>query len=826
MKKQLCWLFLLTPLLVSAQGTRTDYDRANGFREKFRGLVLNERVAPNWIGNSEKFWYLRQEPDGKSMFMLVDPLGSTKKKPAFDHQKLAAFLTTFTGKPVDPTKLPFSRIDFTSDLKKLRLKLDQKTIEVDLTTYEGKETQVDVAVNRLNALSPEEPPRGNRSAEESSIKFVNQSTEVLVVNWLNDGKPVEYRRIKVGEEWETNTFSGHSWLINRLNGDDLAIYVTDKKPGVAFLDGKRVPASPRRSRGTESPDGKWRIAYKNDNLVLVNAASKEEKSVTTNGTKANSYNGRVWWSPDSKHVAVYQSEPGDDHPLNIVVTTPKDQFQPRLMTQQYLKPGDKLPKPRIRIVDVETEKVTEVDDALYMNPFDLSGERWLNNDQFIFRYNQRGHQVMRLIGVNAKSGEAKAIINEEAKTFIDWNYKSVYEILPSGKQSVWMSERSGWCHLYLQNLETGTATPITKGDWVVRGVTQVDEFKKQIWFTASGLTAGEDPYHVHACRINFDGTGFTRLTGADGSHSIEFSPNKKVIFDTYSRADLAPTFEVRSADSGKKLVDVEQADISGLVKAGFKVPQRFVAKARDGVTDIYGLVYLPTTFDSTKKYPVVEDIYAGPHGSFVPKTFHTFAGGMSLAELGFIVVRIDGMGTSNRSKAFHDVCYKNIVDAGFPDRILWMKAAAQKWTQMDLDRVGIYGTSAGGQNALHAVLTQGSFYKAAVADCGCYDNRMDKMWWNEQWMGWPVGPHYEAQSGPVLAKNLTGKLLLMVGELDTNVDPASTYQVVDALQKADKDFEFVVVMNNGHGAIGNPYARRRFQDFFVRSLLGVEPRGN
>ncbi len=739
--KQLSCLVLFLPLIVTAQGTKADYERATGIREHFRGLTLNERITPNWIQSSERFWYVRQGVGGTKTFMIVDP-STGSKKPAFDHTKIADVVTKLTGKAAEADKLPFTRIDFNSDLSVVRIKLGEKIYEVDFKTYESKE------------FSGEFPP---------------------------DPRPVA--------------------------------------PGQQQQQGP-----PRRGRTMDSPDGKWRIVFKNDNLVLVSVESKVEKEVTTDGTKANSYNGRAWWSPDSKHVAVYQSEPADDHPLNIVVTTPKDQFQPRLTTQQYLKPGDKVAKPRLRILDVDSGKVTPVDEALYANPFGLDNERWLSNNQFAFRYNQRGHQVMRYIGVDANSGVAKAIISEEAKTFIDWNYKSYFEVLPDNKRAIWMSERSGWCHLYMYDLETGASNPITKGDWVVRRIVKVDNAKNQVWFMASGQTAGEDPYHLHYCRVNLDGTGFVRLTTGDGTHAVEMSPDNKVIFDTFSRADMAPTTEVRSADTGKKLVDVEKADTSALLGAGFKVPQRFVSKARDGVTDIWGLVYLPTNFDPSKKYPVVEDIYAGPQGSFVPKAFHTTAGGMTLAELGFIVVRIDGLGTNDRSKAFHDVCWKNLVDAGFPDRILWMKAAAQKWTQMDLSRVGIYGTSAGGQNALDAVLTHGEFYKVAMADCGCYDNRMDKMWWNEQWMGYPIGPHYEAQSGRTLAPNLTGKLLMMVGEEDNNVDPASTYQVIDALEKADKDFDFVVIPNNGHGAIGSPYARRRFYDFMVRNLLGVEPR--
>jgi dipeptidyl aminopeptidase/acylaminoacyl peptidase len=249
-----------------------------------------------------------------------------------------------------------------------------------------------------------------------------------------------------------------------------------------------------------------------------------------------------------------------------------------------------------------------------------------------------------------------------------------------------------------------------------------------------------------------------------------------------------------------------------------------VAKGRDGKTDVYGVIFRPTRFDPARKYPVIEEIYAGPQGAFVPKSFRAYHKAQSVAELGFIVVKIDGMGTSHRSKRFHDVCWKNLADSGFPDRILWIRAAAEQRPYMDLTRVGIYGGSAGGQSALRALLGHGDFYQVAVADCGCHDNRMDKIWWNELWMGWPVGPHYAEQSNVTQAHKLQGKLLLIVGGKDRNVDPASTMQVVDALIKADKDFDLLVIPGTGHGAAETPYGNRRRQDFFVRHLLGVEPR--
>jgi len=427
----------------------------------------------------------------------------------------------------------------------------------------------------------------------------------------------------------------------------------------------------------------------------------------------------------------------------------------------------------------------------------------------------------------AESGVVKPIINEESKTFIDYSGKMFRQDIEATGEIVWMSERDGWNHLYLIDGKTGTVkNPITRGEWVVRGVDRVDPEKRQVWFRAGGIHPEQDPYYIHYARVDFDGTGLTLLTKGDGTHSISYSPDGRFYLDSYSRVDMPPVTELRRTADGALVCEVERADWDALLQMGWQIPERFVAKGRDGKTDIYGVIFRPTTFDPQKKYPVIENIYAGPQGSFTPKAFRPFFGHQELAELGFIVVQMDGMGTSHRSKAFHDVCCKNLADSGFPDRILWLKAAAAKYPYMDLSRVGIYGGSAGGQSSTAALLWHPEFYKVAVSDCGCHDNRVDKIWWNEQWMGWPIGPHYAEQSNVTNAHKLQGKLLLTVGELDRNVDPASTMQVVNALIKANKDFDLLVIPGGGHGAGESPYGKRRRMDFFVRHLLGVEPRAS
>jgi dipeptidyl aminopeptidase/acylaminoacyl peptidase len=579
-------------------------------------------------------------------------------------------------------------------------------------------------------------------------------------------------------------------------------------------------------RSENSPDGAWTVSTRDFNLTLRNRQSGEEFALTSDGTRDNYYESGVFWSPDSSRLVALRTTPAQQHTIHFVESSPRDQLQPKLHSFDYLKPGDRIAQSKPCLLEVAARKQIPVTDELFANPWSLGDIRWdADSGRFTLLYNQRGHQVLRIVAVAGDSGEAGTIVEETSPSFIDYSSKQFVHYADKTHEIIWASERDGWNHLYLYDAASGSVkNQITRGSWLVRGVERVDEESRQIWFRAGGIYPEQDPYYVHFCRINFDGSGLVVLTAGNGTHEIDFSPDRRFFIDTYSRVDLPPVSELRKADDGSLVCKLEEADWSPLLATGWKTPERFVAKGRDETTDIYGVIFQPTNFDPAKKYPVIEQIYAGPQGAFVPKRFSSYHGPQALAELGFIVVQIDGMGTNWRSKAFHDVCWKNLGDAGLPDRIAWLKKAAETRPWMDLSRVGIYGGSAGGQNAAGAILTQGDFYKVAVADCGCHDNRMDKIWWNEQWMGWPIGPHYEEQSNVTLAKNLRGKLMLIVGELDRNVDPASTMQVAGALVRANKDFDLVIIPGAGHGAAGTPYGQRRQRDFFVRHLLGVEPR--
>ena len=775
--------------------------------------VYRDRVDPNWIENTPRFWYRNNLPGGKREFVLVDMEKGTR----------------------DPTFDPAAA----------------------------------GIASRNDRLPAEKTPRPSRNnGPETDVTFANDTAEDVQLFWSDpSGNRQPFGAVAAGERRSQHTFAGHVWLAVGRDGSVLAVFEAAEDPALAVIDGKggSDDARPRfgrqrrrrdndnsqgpdRPRG-RSPDGRWEVFARDHDLWLRELSSKQEHRLSHDGSAAETY-GRdryrdravelspdranplasgppeVFWSPDSRRLVAMRTHVVPGRTVYLVESSPRDQVQPKLQSYPYLKPGDELPVQTPRLFDVEKKSEVPISpNDLWPNPWDVGRLRWTkDSSRFTFLYNQRGHQVLRLIEVDAASGAARPIVEEKSPTFIDYSGKFFCEILDPTREVVWMSERDGWNHLYLFDANTGAVkSQITRGEWVVRGVERVDAENRQVWFRAGGVNAGEDPYQQHLCRANFDGSGFVVLTQGDGDHTTEFSPDRKFFLDTWSRVDKPPVTELRRSADGSLVCRLEEADVSELTSSEFRPPERFVAKARDGVTDIYGVIHRPRSFDPSHKYPVIESIYAGPQAAFVPKSFRARYQQQRLADRGFIVVQVDGMGTSWRSKKFHDVCWKNLGDAGLPDRIAWMKAAAQKHPEMDLSRVGVYGGSAGGQNALGALLFHGDFYDAAVADCGCHDNRMDKVWWNEQWMGWPVGPEYAASSNVTHAAKLQGKLLLIVGELDRNVDPASTMQVVDALVRADKDFDLLVVPGAGHGAGSSPYGRRRTEEFFVHHLLSPTP---
>jgi dipeptidyl aminopeptidase/acylaminoacyl peptidase len=605
-----------------------------------------------------------------------------------------------------------------------------------------------------------------------------------------------------------------------------------RRTGFDRLDDKRWADF---STDSLSPDKQW-VAYVRDGNVYVRAAGDQSGgkpnggggdvnafAFTTDGDTAKPY-GHLAWSPDSKYIVGYHINPVKDSAVYYVLSSVAGTTRGQLRQRPYKQPGDPFTTFEMFVFKLDGRQKLAVNTPVV----DFFGApelhwRWPDSRYFTFERVERGHQRFRVIEVDAQTGQTRTVFDETTTTFI-YEQRLFTHYLPETDEMLMTSEKDGWHHLYLVDLATGhQKNEITKGNWVVREIDSIDAKKREIWFTACGMNADEDPYYIHYYRIGFDGQHLVDLTPVRANHIVTFSPDRIYYLDAYSEINVPTVTELHRTADGKKIMEVERADDSLYLAAGLRLPEPFHAKGRDGVTDIWGIVVRPADFDPGKKYPVIENIYAGPQDAFVPKDFTGRYGEMqSIAQLGFIVVQIDGMGTANRSKAFHDVCWKNLADAGFPDRILWIKALAVKYPYVDTTRVGLYGTSAGGQNSLGGLLFHGDFYKAAVSSCGCHDNRIDKQWWNEQWMGYPVGKHYDDQSNVTNARKLRGDLLLMVGEADNNVPPESTYRVADALIKAGKTFEFLPLPGFDH-TDGGPYGRIERRDFFVRHLLGVEP---
>lgn len=628
-------------------------------------------------------------------------------------------------------------------------------------------------------------------------------------------------------------YAGQRWQCE-LTGPNCSMMPDSRRPK-AFGVVRDLRAAGDNS-AKSSPDERYQAQVKEYNL-LITAQGGELILQTDNGTADHFYDAEsIQWAPDSSALVVMRVKPGEARMINRVLAVPSDQLEPKVITQLYPKPGDAVDIDQPVLVRLTDKAVVDIPNTLFGAPYRLDSLVWQqDSSSFSFRYIERGHQRMRIIRVETATAKVSALVTEDSPTFVNM-WAAFHQPLQQAEQGVvWLSERDGCAHLYRTDRSGKAHLQLTRGNWRVRQVLAIDESANQIWFTGSGYYPEQDPYYEQLFRVNLDGSNFTALTERNAHHEVELSPDRQHYIVRYSRVDLPYVAQLHRASDGALLRTLANADISRLKAAGFRPAEPFVAKGRDGVTDIWGLLVKPHNFDPAKRYPVIENIYAGPHDSFVPKSFWPFGfhsggdkviGMQALADLGFIVVQIDGMGTANRSKAFHDVAWQDLVDSGFPDRILWHQAVAKQFAWYNIDvGMGIYGASAGGQSTVAALLLYPEFYKVGVAYAGCYDNRMDKISWNEQWLGYPVGPQYAASSVVEQAHLLKGQLLIINGEQDSNVDPASTMQLVDALIRAEKDFDLLIVPGGEHsvGRSSGPirYVQRRQFDFFIRHLQGV-----
>lgn len=695
---------------------------------------------------------------------------------------------------------------------------------VDPSTRKVKTEIVDVdaATGNLTIRDPkaaDQPPEGSAvlssrydvrsgrgSDTETELVFTNHTDQIVRLFWIDaNGGERAYGTVAPGQTRAQHTFVGHAW---RITGEQDEFYGTIIGVGLSLQVDIREKLERREARRTQRrplpPDQNWK------KLPAIDALLKQGVELRF-----------PEYSPDGKVFVAWKFTPGENGQVHRVESSPEQGGRARLHSQVYPLPGDRLDHYELIACEPETGGLLTVD--LPVIDFGRPQTRWRGSHELIVEKVDRGHQRFRVFVIDPLTAAIRTPIDETSATFIWTNHGPslrTVTYLNEFDAVIYATESSGWRHLEWVDLSGNEpARSITKGEYLVRGILHVDEAEKKLDLVVGALHADQDPYHRHLIRVDLDGENLTVLTHANGDHDGQFSPNREYVVTTRSRVDSPPVHELVRTSDGKVLATLATAERLGNDRSKHRLPTVFKAKGRDGETDIWGIICFPEQYDpqSTKRYPVIEAIYAGPHNSHVPKKYRAASWHAELTSLGFIVVQIDGMGTANRSKAFHDVCWQNLKDAGFPDRIAWMKAAAKEFPAMDLERVGIYGTSAGGQNACGALLFHGDFYKAAMAACGCHDNRMDKASWNEQWMGYPVGDHYAASSNIDNAQRLQGDLLLLVGELDSNVPPESTLRLVDALIKADKNFDFLMIPGLGHSD-GGTYGRQKTRSFFVEKL--------
>jgi dipeptidyl-peptidase 4 len=605
-----------------------------------------------------------------------------------------------------------------------------------------------------------------------------------------------------------------------------------------------------------SPDRKWE-AFVRDYNVFVRPRNMAADTVrlTNDGVQFWSYGlgeptpqerlqptmrprrPQIKWAPDSRHLIVQRTDARGVAAMPYISYTSQ---RPRAFSQPYALPGDSvIPKPGFAILDREskTNVRVQLDPAPATASWNLSprDSAWNAASSRVYLTSlTRGSKVATLHEVDATTGAVRRLAADSARTFVELGNPvdptPVY-VAEDGESLFW-SERDGWGHLYRYAADGTLKNRLTEGPWQVGTIVAVDEKAKRVWFTARGREPGVFLYYAQLYAVNFDGTGLTRLTSEDAEHRVQVSPNGRWIIDTYSRVETPPITVLRDAATGRIVQRLEAADASQLAQLGFKGARVFSAKARDGITDLYGVMYLPSTLDTARRYPIISNIYPGPQVGSVGAWNYKAAGeAAALAELGFVVVQIDHMGTPLRSKAFHDNYYGNFGDNGLPDHIAVIKQLASRHSFVDIERVGIFGHSGGGFASTDAILRYPDFFKVAVSGAGNHDNRSYNIYWAEKYQGLlrrdtvRRTDNFAPEANASLAANLKGHLLLMHGDMDDNVHPAMTIQVVDALIKANRSFDLIMAPNRAH-SLNEPYFIRRRWDYFVQHLLHALPPDN
>ncbi len=749
-----------------------DYHRAELLlRWHTSSLVAGGAVSPNWILDTDRFWYRNNNGAGHE-FTFVDP-ATNAKRPLFDHYRLAAALSMAADTSYVPEKLPFETFEFVErDESRIEFTAAKKRFECDIRQY-----QCEVGDTLPDARSFVESP---------------------------------------DERWEAFVM-------------DHNVYIRSAAARAGNGEAEDAPAVDTIQLTTDGEEfNGYGLNYPRPNQV-------KNKTPRRPG---------VHWSPDSKKLLVQRTDQRDVEHHHYVSYTPQRTVH---YSQPYALPGDSVvPLPAFHVLDL-TATLAEagasppapanvrVELEPRPNRLNLGGSQvdslWSADSRHVYvSWETRASKSNHLAQVDAATGEFTIIAGDSSKTFVETSQRNPtsWFVSETTDDAFWWSERDGWAHIWRFSKDGSVKNQVTSGPWAVGAIWHVDEAARRIYFTAYGREEGI-PYYGRLYRVDYDGNGLALVAGEVGNHRISVSPSGRFFVDSYSTIGDPPVSLLRRLDGGGVVRTLEEADASKLEEVGWRPPEVFSVKARDGVTDIYGLIYFPDDVDESRLYPVIDHIYPGPQvGSVGSWMFKAGGEDFALAKLGFVVVQLDHMGTPHRSKAFHDIYYGDFNDNGLPDHVTAIKQLAARYPFMDLDRVGIYGHSGGGFASTDAMMKYPDFFKVAVSGAGNHDNASYNIYWAEKYQGLLVKDsasgdnNFTEEANKSHVAKLQGKLLLMHGDMDDNVHPAMTVQLIDELTKANKDYDLVWAPDRAHG-LNEPYFVRRRWDYFVRHLLGAEP---
>ncbi|MEY2648384.1 MAG: hypothetical protein RL282_1097 [Bacteroidota bacterium] len=800
MKWLLQFLLVLLSFTVNAQFTahqKANYELAARFSpKKLEKMIFSTAVDPHWMKTGNKFWYTYETTSGKKWY-IVDPVKLTKT-PMFDNDKLAAAITRIVKDPFDGKHMSLDNLKFVKEEQWI-------SFEVKSTAEETKKDTT---------------KKATAAKEKKTFYFeYNIASDSLV-------ELTDFKKPKAKPSW-ANQSPDQKWVVYAKNFNLYRMDSANLRKAIANEDDTTIVEEKLTEDGIENYG--YGESYGETNVEKT-ANRKKRKSVF------------VMWSPDAKYFTIVRTDSRNVKDLWVINSIAEP--RPTLETYKYHMPGEKeAPQRELMVFEMASKKMTKINTSLFkdqeISVWAANADKrnrddefrpmiWLgDNTRFYFSRTSRDLKKIDICALDLTTQQVTVLVEERLNTYVEIRKPYFFN---NGKEFIHWSERDGWAHLYHYDVSGKLKSQITSGPWHVEDIESVDEKTRTVYFTANGKEADEDPYYLHLYKAGLDGSGTKLLNAGDFDHAVSLDESNRFFVDNHSRVNTIPVSVLCDAN-GKKIMDLEKADLASLLQAGYKFPQPFTAKADDGITDLYGVIYKPFDFDSTKKYPIIAYVYPGPQTESVNKAFGRSMDRIDrLAQFGFVVVTLGNRGGHpSRSKWYHNYGYGNLRDYGLADKKAVIEQLAQRYSYLDINRVGIHGHSGGGFMSTAAMLVYPDFFKVAVSSAGNHENNIYNRWWSEKHHGvreqisdkGDTSFLYAIEKNSELAKNLKGHLMLSHGDIDNNVHPANTMRMANALIKANKRFDLVLLPGQRHGyGDMTEYFFWLMGDYFSKWLLG------